>query len=159
MAIPSLRRTCASFGMGGRSGDLPIDTGRDLYSRLVHGNRTSLTIGLVGVALSLILRVVLGRIMETAPIEILFTRPAHPNTAALPDAIPRPDPRMRYRSRIRTAGEVPSPLNPQSGFPFHPRCAHAQDRCRNELPELESIAPVHRVRCHLWRELDLKGTD
>ena len=99
----------------------------------------------------------LGRIMETAPTEALFTRPAHPYTAALLDAIPRPDPRMRNRSRIRLAGEVPSPLNPPSGCPFHPRCAHARDRCRNEIPALERIAPKHQVRCHLWRELDLKG--
>ena len=99
----------------------------------------------------------LGRIMETAPTEALFTRPAHPYTAALLDAIPRPDPRVRNRSRIRLSGEVPSPQNPPSGCPFHPRCAHAHDRCRNELPTMEEVASGHRVRCHLWQELDLKG--
>ncbi len=99
----------------------------------------------------------LGRIMETAPTEALFTSPAHPYTAALLDAIPRPDPRVRNRSRIRLSSEVPSPLNPPIGCPFHPRCAHAQDLCRNELPALEEVASGHRVRCHLWQELDLKG--
>ncbi len=99
----------------------------------------------------------LGRIMETAPAETLFTSPGHPYTAALLDAIPRPDPRVRNRSRIKLSGEVPSPRNPPSGCPFHPRCVHARDRCRTELPELEQIAPGHQVRCHLWRELDLKG--
>ena len=99
----------------------------------------------------------LGRIMETATTQTLFTSPAHPYTAALLDAIPRPDPRVRNRTRIRLAGEVPSPRNPPSGCPFHTRCAHARDRCREELPGLEQIAPGHQVRCHLWRELNLKG--
>ena len=127
MAIPSLRRTCASIGMGGRSGDLPIDTGRDLYSRLVHGNRTSLTIGLVGVALSLILGVVLGRVVETAPTETLFTRPEHPYTAALPDAISPARPQdaepaqdltvRRGPKSTETAVRlpVPPPLRPRPG--------------------------------------------
>ncbi len=101
----------------------------------------------------------LGRIMETAPTGTLFTSPGHPYTAALLDAIPRPDPRVRNRPRIRLSGEVPSPQHPPSGCPFHPRCIHAQDRCRTELPELEQIAPGHQVRCHLWRELDLKGDE
>lgn len=101
----------------------------------------------------------LGRIMETAPTETLFTRPAHPYTAALLDAIPRPDPRIRNRPRVRLSGDVPSPLNPPSGCPFHPRCALAQDRCRSEMPALEIIAPGHQVRCHLWQDLDLKGMD
>ncbi|MCY3777758.1 MAG: ATP-binding cassette domain-containing protein [Candidatus Aminicenantes bacterium] len=99
----------------------------------------------------------LGRIMETAPTETLFTSPGHPYTAALLDAIPRPDPRVRNRSRIKLGGVVPSPRNPPSGCPFHPRCVHARDRCRNDLPELEQIASGHQVRCHLWRELDLNG--
>ena len=99
----------------------------------------------------------LGRIMETAPTQTLFTSPGHPYTAALLDAIPRPDPRVRNRSRIKLSGEVPSPRSPPPGCPFHPRCVHARDRCRTDLPELEQIAPGHQIRCHLWRELDLKG--
>ena len=99
----------------------------------------------------------LGRIMETAPTEALFTSPAHPYTAALLDAIPRPAPRVRNRSRIRLSSEVPSPLNPPIGCPFHPVAPTLRIYAATKLPALEEVASGHRVRCHLWQELDLKG--
>ncbi len=87
----------------------------------------------------------LGDIVEEAKSETLFSQPLHPYTAALLDAIPRPDPRLRDRTRIRLRGEIPDPLNPPPGCPFHPRCPHARDHCREERPQLEEIGPGQRV--------------
>lgn len=97
-----------------------------------------------------------GRLVEVAPTDELYKRPRHPYTAALLSAVPEPDPRIRSQ-RIPLAGEVPSAANPPPGCCFHPRCPYAADICRSERPELESIAPGHRVSCHRARELHLAG--
>jgi peptide/nickel transport system ATP-binding protein len=76
----------------------------------------------------------LGRLVELAPAETLFTTPRHPYTRALMEAIP--DLEMTGRQRIPVGGEVPSPISPPSGCPFHPRCPLADDRCRADRPEL-----------------------
>ena len=76
----------------------------------------------------------LGRLVELAPAETLFTTPRHPYTRALMEAIP--DLEMTGRQRIPVGGEVPSPISPPSGCPFHPRCALANDRCKAERPEM-----------------------
>ena len=92
----------------------------------------------------------LGRIVELAPADELYASPRHPYTQALLSAIPRPDPRGT-RERIVLQGDVPSPINPPAGCPFHPRCPHATDRCRVEAPALRP-APGHAdhtVSCHL----------
>ena len=91
----------------------------------------------------------LGRLVEVAPKAELFARPRHPYTRMLLDAIP--DIRMSGRSRTPVQGEVPNPLNPPSGCAFNPRCPHANDRCRNERPELLTLAGI-RIACHAVEE-------
>ena len=91
----------------------------------------------------------LGRIVELADKALLFARPRHPYTRMLLDAIP--DIHMSGRSRTPVQGEVPNPLNPPSGCTFHPRCPHANDRCRVERPSLLAIDGV-RVACHAVEE-------
>ncbi|MDQ1734390.1 MAG: peptide/nickel transport system ATP-binding protein [Pseudonocardiales bacterium] len=81
----------------------------------------------------------LGRIVEIADTEDLFTRPRHPYTKALLSAAPTPDPDLvNDAERIVLTGEVPSPVRPPSGCRFHPRCPRAQSRCHVEDPVLES---------------------
>ena len=76
----------------------------------------------------------LGRLVELASAEDLFARPQHPYTRMLLDAVP--DLEMSGRQRTPVAGEVPNPLAPPPGCAFHPRCPHADARCRSELPAL-----------------------
>jgi peptide/nickel transport system ATP-binding protein len=87
----------------------------------------------------------LGRLVELAPARELFTRPRHPYTRMLLDALP--DLAMSGKPRTPVAGEVPSALAPPPGCAFHPRCPHADERCRREIPEL-----VHDVACHAVQE-------
>jgi len=97
-----------------------------------------------------------GRIVELAPTERLFTTPRHPYTEALLSAVPKPDPRLRTR-RIVLEGEVADPAHPPPGCPFHPRCPYAAPLCRAETPALASAGPGHLVACHRASELDLRG--
>ncbi len=89
----------------------------------------------------------LGRIVELAPTPDLFAAPNHPYAQALLAEAPRLSERRRSYAPIR--GEIPSPLNPPPGCPFHPRCPFAFDRCRVERPALREVAPGHRSACHL----------
>jgi peptide/nickel transport system ATP-binding protein len=91
----------------------------------------------------------LGRIVEIADKALLFARPRHPYTRMLLDAIP--DVHMSGRSRTPVQGEVPNPLQPPSGCTFHPRCPHANARCKAERPALLAIDGV-RVACHAVEE-------
>jgi len=77
----------------------------------------------------------LGRIVEYTDADSLYARPAHPYTHSLISAIPVPDPRIGRDKRLLT-GEVPSTINPPSGCVFHTRCSYAEERCRQEVPEL-----------------------
>jgi peptide/nickel transport system ATP-binding protein len=95
----------------------------------------------------------LGRIVELAPKRTLFARPSHPYTRMLLDAIP--DLQMSGRARTPVAGEVPNPLSPPAGCTFHPRCPHANDRCRSEVPVLRTVRLADgesRVACHAVEE-------
>ncbi|MHA1398571.1 MAG: ABC transporter ATP-binding protein [Candidatus Heimdallarchaeaceae archaeon] len=89
----------------------------------------------------------LGKIMETAPTGDLFRKTGHPYSVSLLSAIPRPDPRIKM-DRIILEGDVPSPINPPSGCPFHPRCYKAQEKCSKEMPVLRELKPNHFVACH-----------
>jgi len=91
----------------------------------------------------------LGRLVELSPKAELFSRPQHPYTRMLLDAIP--DIRMTGRARTPVQGEVPNPLNPPSGCAFHPRCPHANERCARERPALQSLKGI-RVACHAGEE-------
>jgi oligopeptide/dipeptide ABC transporter ATP-binding protein len=77
----------------------------------------------------------LGRIVEYADRDTLYAKPMHPYTRALLSAIPEPDPN-RQKQRIVLGGEVPSPSNPPSGCPFHPRCPLAEEQCRHQIQAL-----------------------
>ncbi len=90
----------------------------------------------------------LGKIVELADREALYTAPMHPYTVALMSAVPVPSTRQRGRERIRLSGDVPSPINPPPACRFHTRCWKAQDICRTEEPPLVELAPAHRVACH-----------
>jgi oligopeptide transport system ATP-binding protein len=106
----------------------------------------------------------LGRIVETAPVEELFTKAAHPYTQALISAIPLPDPhKERTRKRILLTGDVPSPVNPPSGCRFRTRCQKfatqltegEQQRCINELPALIDHGQGHQAACHYAEAIKL----
>ena len=99
----------------------------------------------------------LGRLMEVAPTELLFSKPLHPYTEALMAAVPQPDPRgNRTRKRVPLKGEIANAANPPSGCSFHPRCPYAQPRCSTEVPALRDVAG-RQVRCHFAEELSLVG--
>jgi len=87
----------------------------------------------------------LGRIVELAPAAELFARPRHPYTRMLLDAVP--DLQMSGKPRTPVAGEVPNPLAPPPGCAFHPRCPHANERCRREVPPV-----IDNVACHAVAE-------
>ena len=92
----------------------------------------------------------LGRLVEWADKRTLFRFPRHPYTRMLLDTIPDLD--MTGRERVPVAGEVPNPINPPSGCPFHPRCAFANARCQSELPAALPTAEGAMVACHAVEE-------
>ncbi|QIL81662.1 ATP-binding cassette domain-containing protein [Diaphorobacter sp. HDW4A] len=91
----------------------------------------------------------LGRLVEIADKQELFSSPRHPYTRMLLDAIPKMHDTGRARTPVR--GEVPNPLNPPAGCAFNPRCPHANDRCRSERPQLLGDG-ASRVACHAVEE-------
>ena len=91
----------------------------------------------------------LGKIVELADRDEIYTNPRHPYTRALLSAIPTIDTAQRPE-RIKLPGEMPSPLNPPSGCAFHPRCPYAKDECRTVEPPLETGRGGHAVACHVF---------
>ncbi len=92
----------------------------------------------------------LGRIVESAVAEDLYRSPEHPYTRALLSSVLRPDPKTtRARERIMLPGDVPSPMNPPAGCPFHPRCPHPgkDEMCGQVVPPLEERASGHYAAC------------
>ena len=91
----------------------------------------------------------LGKIVELTTSHELYANPLHPYTISLLSAVPIPDPKIdRQRKRIILKGDVPSPMNPPSGCPFHTRCYMAIDKCKTEIPELRTIGDNRQVACH-----------
>ena len=90
----------------------------------------------------------LGKVVEIAPTEALFTAPRHPYTRALLQAAPEIDPTRRTRV-VAAKGELPSPINPPAGCLFSTRCSLAYDRCRSERPALTARGPGQMAACHL----------
>jgi oligopeptide transport system ATP-binding protein len=92
----------------------------------------------------------LGRIVELASSQALYSTPLHPYTQALLSAVPIHDPKLeRKRKGTILVGEVPSPANPPSGCNFSTRCPRAEDRCFKDSPEWREVSQGHQVACHL----------
>jgi oligopeptide/dipeptide ABC transporter ATP-binding protein len=104
----------------------------------------------------------LGKIVEVAPADDLYENPKMPYTAALLSAVPKGEGAARVTDRIVLTGDVPSPVNPPSGCPFHPRCPKARivsgsedevpENCRSEMPPLDDVRPNHQAAC--WYPVD-----
>jgi len=98
----------------------------------------------------------LGRVVELASAQTIFSRANHPYTQALLAELPRLDPVRRQYQPIQ--GELPSPLAPPTGCAFHPRCPHATARCRQEVPVLKPLADGHASACHLNHDTHDEGS-
>ncbi|GLI37203.1 ATP-binding cassette domain-containing protein [Geobacter hydrogenophilus] len=94
----------------------------------------------------------LGRIVETGPRDDIFTRFQHPYTEALLSAVPRITP-SEGKKRIILKGDPPTPLNPPTGCPFHPRCPYAEPVCATTSPPLEEKRTGHLAACHFSNKL------
>lgn len=98
-----------------------------------------------------------GRIVEAAGVDALFACPAHPYTQALLSAVPDVEKGLRARAagarREIVEGEVPAVTSTVAGCPFHPRCPHARDLCREQMPDEREIGPGHMSRCHFAGKL------
>jgi oligopeptide transport system ATP-binding protein len=90
----------------------------------------------------------LGRIVESGPASEVLTRPQHPYTRTLLDAMPQPDPSRRRQAAV-VRGEIPSPLAPPPGCHFNPRCPLAVDRCRTTAPAMTEFGAGHTASCHV----------
>ncbi len=97
----------------------------------------------------------LGRIVEQGNAVDVVERPLHPYTKALVSAVPIPDPaREKARRRISLEGDPPSPINPPSGCPFHPRCSYAIPQCASQVPQLEEFGSGRTVACIRARQIN-----
>ncbi len=96
-----------------------------------------------------ILVMYLGRVVESGTAQQVCGAPQHPYTQALISAVPNLDPGAGRTQRIRLEGEVPSPLEPPAGCPFHPRCPMAREQCRVEVPRLRGLGDGREAACHL----------
>jgi oligopeptide transport system ATP-binding protein len=100
----------------------------------------------------------LGKVVELAPASAILRSPRHPYTQALISAVPTVDTNGRPQ-RIVVAGDVPSPINPPPGCPFHPRCPIVQmPRCQKEIPALREVGPGHWAGCHFAKTDEQVGS-
>lgn len=93
----------------------------------------------------------LGKMVELADAEEIYSHPRHPYTQALMSAIPIPNPEVK-RERVILEGDVPSPVNPPQGCRFHTRCQYTMPVCREREPEFSDMGGGHFVACHLGKE-------
>ncbi|MBI3736654.1 ABC transporter ATP-binding protein, partial [Candidatus Sumerlaeota bacterium] len=94
-----------------------------------------------------------GQIVEDAEVRSLFRSPLHPYTLGLMKSVPQLETIGVGRRLSPIPGNVPNPAHHPSGCRFHPRCAFATERCKTEMPQLETAQEGHQVRCHLWKEI------
>ncbi len=92
-----------------------------------------------------------GKVVEYGEVEEIFTKPKHPYTYALLSSIPRLDVEQQKLKSI--PGNVPDPLNFPPGCRFHPRCEFAQEKCKEEIPELVEVKERHLTACFFWEKL------
>ena len=97
----------------------------------------------------------LGKIVEIANNETLFSNPRHPYTESLMSAVPIPNPNY-IEDQILLKGDVPSPSNPPNGCYFHPRCKYTKEICKKEYPPLQVFENNHHVYCHFSSSLQLR---
>jgi oligopeptide transport system ATP-binding protein len=91
----------------------------------------------------------LGKVVETAESDALYTKPIHPYSNALLSAVPVPDPRRNAtRERVVLEGDVPSPIDPPTGCRFHTRCRFATEVCTAQEPDMVEREPGHLAACH-----------
>lgn len=94
----------------------------------------------------------LGRRVEVGPGHQIFSDPRHPYTRMLIRSTPVPDPDLRPED-VDSFGELPSPISPPPGCPFHPRCRYAQGICKTEMPAQKALGAAHEAACHFAPEL------
>ena len=97
----------------------------------------------------------LGKIVELADADEIYSRPLHPYSKALMSAVPIPDPKIaRANKRIALEGDIPSPLNAPSGCPFRTRCPYATELCAQQAPEFKEVSKGHFVACHFTDKIN-----
>ena len=97
----------------------------------------------------------IGKMVELADAETIYTRPLHPYSQSLLSAVPIPDPKIaRANKRIVLKGDIPSPLNAPSGCPFRTRCQYAKPICAEQVPEFQEVEKGHFVACHRVKEIN-----
>ncbi len=96
----------------------------------------------------------LGKMVELADADEIYTHPLHPYSKSLLSAVPMPDPKTaRSNKRIVLHGDIPSPLNAPSGCPFRTRCPYATEACAQSMPAFQEVASGHFVACHRVKEI------
>ena len=93
----------------------------------------------------------LGKLCEIGDTETIYSKPLHPYTRFLLDAIPKADPHQRRKERLLLTGELPSPVDPPKGCRFHTRCPYATEQCRTVEPQLREVEG-RKVACHIYGE-------
>lgn len=97
----------------------------------------------------------IGKMVELADSETIYTKPLHPYSQSLLSAVPVPDPKIaRANKRIVLKGDIPSPLNAPSGCPFRTRCQYAKPICAEQVPEFQEVEKGHFVACHRVNEIN-----
>ena len=97
----------------------------------------------------------IGKMVELADAETIYTKPLHPYSQSLLSAVPVPDPKIaRANKRIVLKGDIPSPLNAPSGCPFRTRCQYAKPICAEQVPEFQEVEKGHFVACHRVNEIN-----
>ena len=89
----------------------------------------------------------LGKVVEIGSKDDIFYRTSHPYTRLLMNAVPSVDPRNK-KDKVIPKGEIPNPVNPPSGCPFHPRCPYAKGICKEKEPDIVEVNEGHWVKCH-----------